>query len=186
MIDIIILIHIPVILIATTSIKEAGIFSVAFSAVMIIGKIPRLIHGMAIGGTVFNSKKHISDIVKLHGVTMIMIVVFHLTAQFLITGLYGDLFFDSVNVAIILAYSMLPLLYVGLVEAKLLVKKKYNQIIYYKTAVLAFFFIFLIIGYYYFNSISAVTVAWAILGYRLISVPMLYLIIKKQSIKIFS
>jgi O-antigen/teichoic acid export membrane protein len=182
-----ILIHIPVILISTVSLKEAGIFSVAFSSVMIIGKIPRLIHGMTIGGTAFNRKKDLSDIIKLHAVTVITIISFHLIAHFLITGIYGDLFLDSVNVAIILAYSMLPLLYVALVEAKLLVEKKYNQMIYYKIAALVLFFIFLMIGYYYVGFISAITVAWAILGYRFISIPILYLlIIKKQSIRLFS
>jgi len=178
-------IHIPVLVISSVSLSEAGIYSVAAASVMLMGKIPRLLHGMTIGGVMFNSSSARSDFFKLQGVMIIMIVSFHLVVPFLIQSLYGEQFFPAVLVSIILVYSMVPLLFIALGEARLIVFEKYNTLIAYKFIACSLFVTAIYMLPFFGFDISSSSIAWCIFGYRYLSALLLLFTARYQSVKVF-
>ena len=81
---------------------------------------------------------------------------------------------------------MIPLIFIGLAEARMLVLEKYNALIAYKfiacTALVASIFILQIFDF----DISAESVAWCIFGHRYLSILLLIFTMKLSSIKVFA
>ena len=179
-------IHIPILIISSISLPEAGLYSVAAASVLIIGKIPRLLHGMTIGGIVFRGEEVYNDFLKLQGIMLLMIVAFHLLASFLIGAMYGAPFLPAVPVSIILAYSMIPLLFISLSEAKFIVFEKYNLLIAYKLVACSVLILELFMINYLGLEINAISVAWCVFIFRYISALLIFLTVRFQSIKVFS
>ena len=179
-------IHMPVLALTSVSLSEVGIYSVAAASVLIIGKIPRLLHGMTIGGFMFNGSGARTDFLKLQFAMISLIALFHLVSPFLIKSLYGAQFLPAVSVSIVLAYSMVPLIFIGLAEARMLVLEKYNAMIAYKFVACSL----LVISIYSLQIFDfdnyAEAVAWCIFGYRYLSVLLLIFSIKLSSTKVFA
>jgi len=178
-------IHIPVLALTSVSLSEVGFYSVAAASVLVIGKIPRLLHGMTIGGVMFNGSGARTDFLKLQFVMMSFVALFHLVSSFLIQALYGTQFLPAVSVSIILAYSMIPLIFIGLAEARMLVLEKYNAIIAYKFIACSLLVISIYSLQIFDFDISAEAVAWCIFGYRYLSVLLLMFTTKLSSTKVF-
>lgn len=178
--------HIPILIISSISLTEAGFYSVAAASVLIIGKIPRLLHGMAIGGIVFTGEAVYNQFLRLQGIIFLMVVMFHLLASFLIGIMYGDPFLPAVPVSIILAYSMIPLLFLSLGEAKFIVFEKYNLLIAYKLLACSIFIFELFMVNYLGLEINAISVAWCVFIFRYISALLIFIVIRSQSLKVFA
>ncbi len=178
-------IHIPILLLSAESIFEAGLYAVAASSVLMIGKVPRLMHGMSLGGIMFHGKSVMVDFIKLQLFMVIVIIIFHALAAFLIEMLFGASFSGAVTPAVILAYSMLPLLFISLAEGKLIVVKKYKSLIVCKAIsclVLALLIFGVQLNLGEFNSIS---LAWCILYFRLFSAIAIFCTTKWESVEVF-
>jgi hypothetical protein len=179
-------IHIPVLALTSVSLSEVGFYSVAAASVLVIGKIPRLLHGMTIGGVMFNDSGARTEFLKLQFVMICLIALFHLVSSFLIQALYGTEFLPAVSVSIILAYSMIPLIFIGLAEARMLVLEKYNAMIVYKFIACSLLVISIYSLQIFDFDISAEAVAWCIFGYRYLSVLLLMFTTKLSSTKVFA
>jgi hypothetical protein len=106
-------------------------------------------------------------------------------SSFLIQALYGTQFLPAVSVSIILAYSMIPLIFMGLAEARMLVLEKYNAMIAYKFIACSVLVISIYSLQIFDFDISAEAVAWCIFGYRYLSVLLLMFTTKLSSTKVF-
>ena len=178
-------IHLPVLALTSVSLSEVGIYSVAAASVLVIGKIPRLLHGMAIGGVMFSGSEARTDFFKLQFVMILLIALFHLVSSFLIQTLYGTPFLPAVSVSIVLAYSMVPSLFLGLAEARMIVLEKYNALIAYKLVACSLLVISIYSLQIFDLDISAEVLAWCIFGYRYLSGVLLLLTTRLSSVKVF-
>ncbi|MDC3194281.1 hypothetical protein OAT56_02075 [Amylibacter sp.] len=179
-------IHIPILALSSVSLKEVGIYSVAAASVLVLGKIPRLLHGMTIGGIMFNNSGVRSDFFKLQFVMILLIAMFHLMVSFLIQSLYGLNFLPAVSVAVILAYSMIPLIYIGLGEARMIVFEKYNTLIAYKFITVSLLGATIFILLFFDFEFNAELMAWCIFGYRYLSFIFLIITTRFASVRVFA
>lgn len=179
-------IHIPVLILTSFSIIEVGIYSVGVASTLVIGKIPRLLNGMSLGGIMFNDEESRTQFLQLQFLMIFFIALFHLSASYLIQALYGSQFLPAVSVSIILAYSMLPLTFTALGEARMIVFEKYNALIAYKFISCSLLVISIYSLQFFDISISANTVAWCIFGYRYFSFLLLIVTTRLSSIKVFA
>ena len=134
----------------------------------------------------FNGSGARTDFLKLQFAMISLIALFHLVSPFLIKSLYGAQFLPAVSVSIVLAYSMVPLIFIGLAEARMLVLEKYNAMIAYKFVACSLLVISIYSLQIFDFDNSAEAVAWCIFGYRYLSVLLLIFSMKLSSTKVFA
>ena len=100
--------------------------------------------------------------------------------------LFGASFAGAVTPAVILAYSMLPLLFISLAEGKLIVVKKYKSLIVCK-AISCLVLGFLIFGVQLnLGELTSISIAWCILYFRFFAAIATFCTIKWESVEVFA